>query len=260
MIDPDLPFLLGGVRVVPACNDIGGVRIECKSMDVLMALVDSAPAIVSADKLLARIWAGSVVVDNVVYQCIAQLRRALGDDAHVPRFIETIPRRGYRLIADVSARHDCGPALAPRAVVALAVTPFAYRGSEADGCPLATELTERVIDCLAVTRRCTVRVTTLCSDASQGGARDDIRWCLSGSLSERGADVLIRAALADTTAHHHLWGAHYVTTREAIAEAARTVARDAIGELSSYLGTPSVELQRSPRTRVLKPFRAFSAS
>ncbi len=259
MINTDLPFFLGGVRVAPACNDIGGVRVECKSMDVLMALVCSAPAIVSAEKLLACVWARSVVVDNVVYQAITQLRRALGDDAHDPRFIETIPRRGYRLIADVRAQHGGDPVSGPKALAALVVFPFTYRGSEPDGCPLATELTERVIDCVASTRRCAVRVKTLCGDVSGSAIRDGARWWLNGFLSMRGDDVLIRAALVDASAHDHLWGAHYLAARDRIAEAARTLARDAVGELSSFLGTPSVEFQHSSSTRAAKPFRVFSA-
>jgi len=66
-IDPNQPFFLGNVRVTPASNEIDGVRLECKSMNVLIALAVAAPAVVSAEALLARVWASLVVSDKVVY-------------------------------------------------------------------------------------------------------------------------------------------------------------------------------------------------
>ncbi len=94
-------FRLGERWVNPEANDIDGTRVEAKSMDVLVALVGAAPAVVSSAALLERVWPDVVVVDNVVYQAVAQLRKALGDDSQAPRYIENIPRRGYRLIAEI---------------------------------------------------------------------------------------------------------------------------------------------------------------
>ena len=96
-------YRLGDRRISPGLNEIDGVRIEPRTMDVLVSLMEAAPAVVSAQALLERVWPGVVVVDNVVYHAIAQLRKALGDDAHAPRYIQTVPRRGYRLIAEIRA-------------------------------------------------------------------------------------------------------------------------------------------------------------
>src|SRR5262245_23124590 len=98
------PFRIGDRLVTPNANEIDGVRIDSKSMEVLVTLVDASPEVVSAATLLELIWSDVVVVDNVVYQAIAQLRKALGDDARTPRYIETVPRRGYRVIAPVISR------------------------------------------------------------------------------------------------------------------------------------------------------------
>jgi pimeloyl-ACP methyl ester carboxylesterase/DNA-binding winged helix-turn-helix (wHTH) protein len=95
------PFRLGEHWITPQANDVDGVRVEAKSMDVLVALADSYPAVLSAAEILERVWPSVVVVDNVVYQAIAQLRKALHDDPHAPCFIENIPKRGYRLIAPI---------------------------------------------------------------------------------------------------------------------------------------------------------------
>jgi DNA-binding winged helix-turn-helix (wHTH) protein len=64
-------FRLGDRRITPEANDIDGTRVEAKSMDVLVALVNAAPAVVSARELLDRVWPDVAVVDNVVYQAVA---------------------------------------------------------------------------------------------------------------------------------------------------------------------------------------------
>ena len=76
--------------------------LEPKDMSVLMHLVEFAPEVVSSEELLSRNWPGAVVGDNALHQVIARLRRVLGDDAKNPAYIETLSRRGYRLLAPVA--------------------------------------------------------------------------------------------------------------------------------------------------------------
>jgi DNA-binding winged helix-turn-helix (wHTH) protein/tetratricopeptide (TPR) repeat protein len=78
------------------------LALEPKSMAVLVALAGRAGEVVSADELIEVVWHGRPMGDNPVYKCIAQLRRELGDDSRKPRFIETIPRRGYRLLPRIA--------------------------------------------------------------------------------------------------------------------------------------------------------------
>lgn len=77
-------------------------KVTPRSMDVLNHLVEHAGAVVSPDELLNRFWHGSFPSDHAVHKAIAELRGALGDDAHNPVYIRTIPKRGYSLIAEVS--------------------------------------------------------------------------------------------------------------------------------------------------------------
>ena len=63
-----------------------------------------AGTLVTKDGFLDEVWAGVPVTDEALTQCIKSLRRALGDDAARPRFIETVPKHGYRFIALVEAR------------------------------------------------------------------------------------------------------------------------------------------------------------
>ncbi len=78
------------------------LRLEPKAVDLLMALAQRAGEVISRDELLAIVWSGVVVSDDVLTQAVIKLRKALGDTSREPRYIETIPKRGYRLIAAVT--------------------------------------------------------------------------------------------------------------------------------------------------------------
>ena len=95
-------FRLGAHWVAPDTNEIDGSRVDAKAMDVLIAMVAASPGVISPAQLMDRVWSRVVVGDNVVHQAIATLRRALGDDARAPRYVQSIPKRGYRLIANVA--------------------------------------------------------------------------------------------------------------------------------------------------------------
>src|SRR5262249_26511827 len=77
------------------------VRVEPRVMDVLVHLAEHADRVVSKEDLVKRVWAGRCVTDDVLTVTIYALRKALGDDARRPRYIETVSRRGYRWIAPV---------------------------------------------------------------------------------------------------------------------------------------------------------------
>ncbi len=83
------------------------VKLEPKTMEVLSLLAARSGEVVAQEELERTVWAGVVVTSQSVYQSIAQLRRALGDEARNSRYIDTVPRRGYRLKVPVRWReHD----------------------------------------------------------------------------------------------------------------------------------------------------------
>ena len=77
------------------------IQLELKVMDVLVCLADHAGGVVTRQEIIDRVWATEFISDNTLTHAITELRNALGDDAKNPSFIETIHRRGYRLIAPV---------------------------------------------------------------------------------------------------------------------------------------------------------------
>jgi DNA-binding winged helix-turn-helix (wHTH) protein/TolB-like protein/Flp pilus assembly protein TadD len=117
---------IGDWRVDPATNELarGGevVRIEPKAMEVLMALAARPGEVIGREALLAAVWPGVVVGDEALTQSIIKLRRALGDQPRSPSYIETISKRGYRLVAPVG---DPPPPQTPRARVRVGVAALA---------------------------------------------------------------------------------------------------------------------------------------
>ncbi len=79
-------------------DDAGERRIEPKMMEVLVYLAEHAGDVVTRDELLENVWTGTVVGDEALSRVVSLLRKLLDDDTRQPIFIQTIPRRGYRLI------------------------------------------------------------------------------------------------------------------------------------------------------------------
>lgn len=75
------------------------IKVEPRLMQLLICLAESAPHVVSIERLLAEVWSGVIVGSASVYQSISQLRKTLGDTDSPPRYIETVARKGYRLVA-----------------------------------------------------------------------------------------------------------------------------------------------------------------
>jgi|ADGO01.1.fsa_nt_gi DNA-binding winged-HTH domains len=99
------PFWLGDWKVEPTLNRISRgeemVKIDPRNMRVLQLLASKPGKVFSQAEIEQAVWDGVVVTTNSVYQSITQLRKALGDDKDQPKYIETIARKGYRVIADV---------------------------------------------------------------------------------------------------------------------------------------------------------------
>ena len=83
-------------------RDGAPVELTGRYLDALVLLVSERGRLVSKDRFLEEVWRGIPVTDEALTQCIRTLRRQLGDDAANPRFIETVPKHGYRFLAAVA--------------------------------------------------------------------------------------------------------------------------------------------------------------
>lgn len=99
------PFRIGDWRVDPTLDELRRegqhVKVEPRIMRLLCCLASRPGEVFFADELLDRVWPGVVVGPGSLYQAVAHLRRQLGDIELPPRYIATVPRKGYRLVAEV---------------------------------------------------------------------------------------------------------------------------------------------------------------
>ena len=107
---PLTDFHVGQWLTQPALNVIGHAgtvrHLEPQVMDLLVFLATTGGRVVSKDEIIDAVWQGRFIAEATLTRSIADLRRALGDDQRSHRYIETIPKRGYRLVASVSAPAD----------------------------------------------------------------------------------------------------------------------------------------------------------
>ncbi len=98
----DTPFRLGEWLIDPTLSRVfrgeDMVHLELRVMDVLVKLAEHGTGLATRRQLMDEVWGPSAVSENTLTRAIADLRSALGDDARHPRYIETIHRRGYRLL------------------------------------------------------------------------------------------------------------------------------------------------------------------
>jgi TolB-like protein/Tfp pilus assembly protein PilF len=109
-------------------------------MDVLACLAGVPGRVVTKEELLAAVWGGAFVEEGALSQAIHSLRKALGDDARQPRYIQTIPKRGYQLLAPVMRERQV-----PRPLdeIRIVVLPFENLGKPEDP-DFAAGLTEEI--------------------------------------------------------------------------------------------------------------------
>jgi DNA-binding winged helix-turn-helix (wHTH) protein len=94
---------IGDWRVDPTLDEISkdgaSVKLEPRTMRLLVCLAENAGQVLSVEQLLDKVWKDVVVTPNSVYHAVAELRRILGDDPKEPSYIANVLRRGYRLVA-----------------------------------------------------------------------------------------------------------------------------------------------------------------
>ena len=211
---------IGSWVVAPSLNSIssGGrtVRLEPKVMGVLVCLAKHPGETLSKEQLFQAVWPNIVVTEDVLKRCIAELRRAFDDDAREPRIIETISKRGYRLVAPVTAR-SASPVPAESAVSdSIVVMPFVNMSGDAENEYFADGITEEIINALAqiaelhvVARSSAFSFKGKHIDPRIVGEQLNVRTVLEGSVRRTDNRLRITAQLVKSADGYHLWSERY---------------------------------------------------
>ena len=194
------------------------IRVQEQPFQILVMLLQRPAEVVSREELRQKLWPGDTFVDfeHGVNSAVARLRDLLGDSADSPRYIETLPRRGYRFIAPVDGRDpQLGRETEP-GIASLAVLPFENVSADPETEYVADGITESLINRLAqlpelrVMARSTVfRFKTQMADPIAIGRELKVGAILTGRVLERAGVLMISAELADVHTGWQLWGEQY---------------------------------------------------
>src|SRR5215468_569182 len=211
---------IGSWVVARSLNSIsaGGrtVRLEPKIMEVLLCLAQHPGETLSKERLFQAVWPNIIVTEDVLKRCIAELRRAFDDDARNPHIIETIAKRGYRLLAPVSALATAPVPQEEVVTDSIVVLPFASLSADPENEYFADGITEEIIDALAQIQG--LRVVARSSAFSFKGKYVDlrivgeqlkVRTVLEGSVRRADNRLRITAQLVSTADGYHLWSERY---------------------------------------------------
>ncbi len=211
--------------------DVGGrlTHLSPKAMAVLTVLCDAQGAVVTRDDLLASVWPDVHVGEEVLTQAIAELRRALGDKARTPRYIETIAKSGYRLIVlpQMRARRASMAASArtvgaeqteptPCSSPSVVVVPFEPLTGGPQGELLANGLSRDLATSLARTRW--LFVSARASAAALSATHTEpleiaqplgVRYAVWGSIIVSDGRLRVMVSLCDSQTRSLVWAERY---------------------------------------------------
>jgi TolB-like protein/Tfp pilus assembly protein PilF len=195
------------------------IRVQEQPFQILVMLLERPDEPVSREELRRKLWPGGTFVDfeHGVNSAVARLRDLLGDSADSPRYIETLPRRGYRFIGSVNDRQAGRPNRpVGRGTPSLAVLPFENAAADAETEYISDGITEALIHSLAqlaglrVMARSTVfRYKGKTADPQNIGRELNVGAVLTGRILQRGDTLLVTAELVDVANGWELWGKQY---------------------------------------------------
>lgn len=241
------------------------VRLQPQPCRVLAMLVTRAGRLVSREEIQKEIWGGQTFVDfeQGLNFCIRHIRSALGDTAGTPRYIETLPRRGYRFIAPV----DGSVALRPEQwrniettvnKVRLAVLPFENLSSDPKHDYFADGMTDALITELAqisglrvISRTSVMRFKGTRKPLPEIAHELNVEAAVEGSVLPAGERVRVTAQLIEVSSDRYVWAESYERDLQEILALQRKLAR-AIARGIRVRLTPK-EHARLANARILSP-------
>lgn len=200
------PFRLDAERRALMRGD-SEIPLSRKAFDTLLALVEEQGKLVTKEALIRRVWPDSFVEENSLNQSISALRKALGDQAGEPKYIETVSGRGYRFVAPVTA-HAPKTDAAPRS---LAVLPLHTLGAD-EGDWLGVGIADTLITRLSNVRELVVRPTSAVrrfanatGDAVEIGHLLGVDAVLEGNIRKAGDRLRVNVQLVSVASGAPIW-------------------------------------------------------
>lgn len=253
-------------------RDGGLVPIPPQVFDLLLHLVRNREHVVSKDALLDAVWGRRIVSESTLASHINAVRKAIGDSGEQQRLLKTMPRKGFRFVAEVREGESApdggqpvpGPAAPPRSSAlhadlparpdrpSIAVLPFVNLSGDPEQVYFADGVVEDVIAALSrirwlfvIGRNSSFTYKDRAVDVKQVGRELGVRYVLEGSLRRSANRVRITGQLIDAETGTHIWADHFEGTLDDIFELQDHVATSVVAAISPQL--ERAEMDRSKR-------------
>ena len=203
-LDAGERVLLRDGRIVP---------LPAKVMSTLILLVRNSGHVVEKDVLIEAVWPDEYVEEGNLAQHIFILRRALGESTETPKYIETVPRRGYRFVAEMT---ELGEKADHKGVASLAVLPFVNASNDSNMEYLSDGITEGVMNSLSglpqlkvMARHTVFRYKGANIEPREVGTCLGVRAVMMGILQQVGEHLVLSVELVDVEDGSLIWGEQY---------------------------------------------------
>lgn len=239
------------------------VQIQEKPFRLLAMLLQHSGELVTRDTLHRALWPEDTFVDFDVglNTAIRKLRSALKDDTDQPRYIETVPRRGYRFIAGT----EKAQLYQSRKIDSLAVLPFRDHSGNAETEYLSEGITETLIRSLSqlsvlnkvIARNSVYRYKGKDVDPARVGQELGVRALLIGEIAQRDEELSISVELLDTGDSRHVWGAHYHRKMAGIQTLQDEIAADIAQQLQQKLSRTQRKASAKEHTQDKQAYQLY---
>jgi adenylate cyclase len=238
-------------------------RLQEQPFQILQILLEQPGRVVTRDELQRRIWSSDTFVDfdRGLYNAIKKLRESLDDSAENPRFIETLPRRGYRFIAAVTKNDGL---VGQAAQTSVAVLPFINMSPDAENEFFAEGITEEIINVLSQIGGLHVAARTSSfffkgkhADMRLVGEQLNVRTVVEGSVRKVGDRLRITAQLVNVADGYHLWSERYDREMKDVFAIQDEIARSIAARLKLTLEGDRAEQLVKSGTRNLQAYQLY---
>lgn len=203
------------------------VPLTPKVFDTLLILVQNAGRLVTRERLLQKVWPDTFVEEANLSVNVATLRKVLGEGDGKSEYIETLPKRGYRFIANVTSeqRQNTAPVRKVNGdshkqnhdkVHSLAIMPFYNESSDPNAEYLSNGLTESIINSLShlqgfriIGHNSVFRYKGKELDSRTIGKELRVKSVITGRILQLGERLIVRAEVTDVHTGWHIWGDQY---------------------------------------------------
>src|SRR5215213_7586408 len=257
-------YLFDDVRV--DCRDFrvsknGELRhITPRAFEVLLYLIENAGRVVGKQELFDKIWKENFVTDNALTRMIKEIRQVIGDEADAPRYIETVPKRGYRFIAQTNSTGGESSVIKEESLSSIAVLPFTNTNADAESEYLSEAITENIINNLSkipdlrvVPRSVVFSLANHETNALETGRNLNVQTVAGGRVLQRGETLIVSAELIDVEKQSQLWGEKYQYETACIFELQEEISR----KISTQLQAKLIPENHEPPTANPEAYRLY---